>query len=411
MKRLLFLCVFLVVAAVPLHAADKPFFFQKGDRVVFLGDSITEQYQYSNDIELYLTTRFPEWNIFFLNAGIGGDTANGGAGRFQKHVLDEKPTVVTIDFGMNDGGYGGFDAKKDEDAKRNEVYTKKTMEMLEAAKKAGVRVALISPNAVDSLLQKKFETYLQTQKQFYAPLKEIAEKNEVPFVDQYAVTRTALEKMRKDDPEGKKVNPFPDGVHTSQAGGLLMAHTILTGLNAPATVTNVTIDGSKATTERCKVDKLQVGDDKVSFTRTDEAVPMPVQKGEVSKDWVSVLPYVNDLKDLNYYGLTVKGLKQGIWGVLIDGKEVGQFSADQLAQGVNLGNAMTGPVFDLGQKVFKAINEKNQINAKRFRGNILSKQPDPAEAAKLLDQIKEKQADIYKMLEPKTYSYELKWMK
>ena len=59
MKRLPFLFV-LLVAAAPLHAADdKPFFFQKGDRVVFVGDSITEQYLYSTDIELYLTTRFP----------------------------------------------------------------------------------------------------------------------------------------------------------------------------------------------------------------------------------------------------------------------------------------------------------------------------------------------------------------
>ena len=41
--------------------------------VVALGDSITEQYQYSTDIELYLTTRFPSGNFTFINAGIGGD--------------------------------------------------------------------------------------------------------------------------------------------------------------------------------------------------------------------------------------------------------------------------------------------------------------------------------------------------
>jgi len=33
-----------------------------------------------------------------MNAGIGGDTATGGANRFQKQVLDEKPTIVTINF-------------------------------------------------------------------------------------------------------------------------------------------------------------------------------------------------------------------------------------------------------------------------------------------------------------------------
>ena len=97
-----------VLVSAPLAAADdaKDFFFRKGDRIVFLGDSITEQYQYSTDIELYLTTRFPDGDMTFINAGIGGDTATGGANRFVPHVLAEKPTALTIDFGMNDGGYG-----------------------------------------------------------------------------------------------------------------------------------------------------------------------------------------------------------------------------------------------------------------------------------------------------------------
>ena len=108
------LIALLFLLAPSAWAADAPssFCFQKGDRILFLGDSITEQYQYSSVIELYLTTRFPQWNCLFLNAGIGGDTANGGAGRFHKHVLDEKPTAVTINFGMNDAGYGAFKDRK-----------------------------------------------------------------------------------------------------------------------------------------------------------------------------------------------------------------------------------------------------------------------------------------------------------
>src|SRR5207244_3890755 len=102
MRRLLAVAV-VAFAATPLLAQPKDFFFQPNDRVVFLGDSITEQYQYSSYMELYLTTRFPKGNFVFLNAGIGGDTANGGANRFQSQVLDDKPTAVTINFGMNDG--------------------------------------------------------------------------------------------------------------------------------------------------------------------------------------------------------------------------------------------------------------------------------------------------------------------
>src|SRR5205814_5963091 len=91
------LSALLVLLATGILSAAEPngdFFFKKGDHIVFLGDSITEQYQYSSYIELYLTTRFPKWNLTFLNAGIGGDTATGGASRFTSHVLAEKPSAL-----------------------------------------------------------------------------------------------------------------------------------------------------------------------------------------------------------------------------------------------------------------------------------------------------------------------------
>ncbi len=171
MKRLLSLLALSILlggltsSRSHVRAAEpaKEFFFKPGDRVVFLGDSITEQYQYSTYIELYLTTRLPEGKFTFLNAGIGGDTANGGAGRFKAHILDEKPTAITINFGMNDGGYGKFDAN------RNKVFVEKTDAMLKMAKDAGIRVALLSPNAVDRRNKSNGKEYVETQQEFYAP--------------------------------------------------------------------------------------------------------------------------------------------------------------------------------------------------------------------------------------------------
>ena len=305
-----------IVSAGATAAEPNDFFFKKGDRIVFLGDSITEQYQYSTDIELYLTTRFPDWNLTFINAGIGGDTATGGAKRFAEHVLAEKPTCVTIDFGMNDGGYGAFN--KD----RFDGYVKNTEAMLQAAKEAGVRVALISPNAVEVRTAPNLKTYLETQKEFYAPLKGLAEKYKVPFVDQYAVTRAVMEKIAADN---VPVKAFPGGgVHTGPAGALLMAHTILVGLNAPALVSDLEIDAAAKKADKatnCKADKIEGGADGVRFERTDDALPLPVQK-----DWRDILPYVDQLKDLNDYGLKVSGLKDGKYALSIDGKEVGTYT-------------------------------------------------------------------------------------
>ena len=412
----------LTPAAPALRAADKTrvgisvddgkdFFFKPNDRIVFLGDSITAQYQYSTYVELYLTTRMPKGNFTFINAGIGGDTAAGGAGRFQNHVLAEKPTAITINFGMNDGGYGAFNA----DASKR--FAERTGAMLDMANTAGARVALLSPNAVDRRNKTNGKQYVETQKEFYAPLKELADKHKVSFVDQYALTRAATDKMEMDDPTAKKAVPYYDGFHTSPPGGLLMAHAILTGLHAPALVSDVVIDAAdfgKSTARGAKLGKVVVfPDQEVTFTRTDDALPLPVQK-----DWLPMLPYTNELRDLNYYGLTVKGLKDGDYTVSIDGAAVGTFSAKALAGGVNLGNVTAGPVWEQGNKVLQAITAKNGMVAQRFFGVVMFNAPDwladvaaerkPAELKKRMDKIDAAQADIYKLATPVARKFEVK---
>lgn len=389
--------------------AQDSFPFKEGDRVMFLGDSITEQYQYSSDIERYLATRFPAWKLSFMNAGIGGDTAQGGANRFQQQVLDEKPTVVTINFGMNDGGYGAFDAN------RNKTYVENTSKMLKMAKDAGVRVVLISPNAVDWRKNKDRLVYLETQKQFYAPLKEIASTNQVPFVDQYAMTRATLEKLLAD--KADKVDPFPDSVHTDSDGGLLMAYAILTGLKAPAIVSEATValTGEPQAT-RCKITNITRADGVTQFDRLDEALPFPTVE-----DWASMLPYVNNLTDLNWFGLKMPGLAAGTYTIATDGVVIAKHTADELSKGVNLGNVRVGPIYTQAKKVSDAINAKNAIVHDRFRGVILANIPGwlsdvaaerkPKELAKRKQLIDEKQAEIHSLAMPVQHHWEIKLVK
>jgi len=397
----------LTLVAGPSPAAE-PFFFQPKDRVVFLGDSITEQYQYSTDIELYLTTRYPQGGMLFLNAGIGGDTANGGAGRFQEHVLSDKPTKVTINFGMNDAGYGNFNPAS------NKVFVEKTDAMLAAAKKAGVQVAVVSPNAVDRRLNPGFKNYVETQKQYYAPLAESAKKFGFPYADQYAVTRAAVEAMEKDDPKAAKAKPYYDGFHTSPPGGLLMAHAILTQLHAPADVSSAEVSAKTGAAKGtgAKVTDVVASAGGVAFTRLDDALPLPVQK-----DWLSMLPYTNNLDDLNRYTLTVTDLADGDYAVRIDGTEVTAATAAALAKGVNLGNLTAGPLFEQGNKVLQAINAKNNVVKDRFFGVTRANIPEwlkdvgeprkQEERAKRLAVIENAQADVYKLAQPVAHKFEV----
>src|SRR5262249_55492562 len=71
------------------------FYLQKGDRVVFYGESITEQNYYSEWVELYTVTRCRWMRVDFDGAGVGGDRVTGGGGgpidqRLARDVFSEK---------------------------------------------------------------------------------------------------------------------------------------------------------------------------------------------------------------------------------------------------------------------------------------------------------------------------------
>src|SRR5262245_18643185 len=172
--------------AAPARAADATkagdFFFKDGDVVVMIGDSITEQHLYSNYVEMWAVARFPNWKLTFRNTGIGGDTSGGGNARFKRDVLRYKPTAMTVDFGMNHGGYQPFNEQ------RFKAYFNGLQGMAEQAKEAKVRVAWITPQPLDTDKPGKAEpdAYNKTLERFGDEgVKEIARKNDDLFVDQF----------------------------------------------------------------------------------------------------------------------------------------------------------------------------------------------------------------------------------
>src|SRR5437879_6914878 len=90
-----------LVACVALQARSESFALKDGDRIVFYGDSITDQRLYTTFSETYVVTRFPKLDVSFVHSGWGGDRVTGGAGgpidvRLQRDVFTCKPTVMTI---------------------------------------------------------------------------------------------------------------------------------------------------------------------------------------------------------------------------------------------------------------------------------------------------------------------------
>jgi lysophospholipase L1-like esterase len=358
--------VILLAAASCAHAADG-FFFRDGDRVVMIGDSITEQHLYSNYVEMWVTTRFPAWNITFRNVGIGGDRSTGGNTRFKRDVLVHNPTAMTVDFGMNDGGYRAFD----------EGLFKTYMDGLEGmanqAKAANIRVAWATPQPLDSGDQGKtaLTGYNETLERFSAGVGEIAKKNGGLFIDQFHPYLAVLDKVRAAGPKYDRITAG-DAFHPGPPGQALMAAAILKGLNFPTLVSAAEIDavGAKAAmATNCRITGVAVSRDGVRFEREDLALPFYPEEAR------SILTWSPILQELNEYRLKITGLKPGTYEIRLDGKKVATHRADELAQGVNLAEAVlaSGPIAEQVKAIKAAIEAKNRYHHDRvFRGVVLA---------------------------------------
>lgn len=366
MQSRLLVTLFLVFSARSFAAASaEEFFFRDGDRVVIIGDSITEQHLYSNYVEMWTVSRFPKWNITFRNVGIGGDRSTGGNSRFKRDVLAHQPTTMTIDFGMNDGNYRAFDEPG------FKTYMGGLQGMADQGKTANIRVAWLTPSPVEKPEEgPAIEGYNQTLERYSAGVDQIAQANGGKFVDQFHPFVAAIDKARAANPKNRIGGG--DAVHPGPPGQAIMAWAILNGLNFPRLVSNVEIDAAQSklvANQNCQVAGLTVKDGVVAFERTDEALPFFPADAEPINAWAPIRD------ELNQYGLKVTGLGAGKYELRLNGDNVADYSADELAAGVNLTRPAlaSGPVAEQVNAVWTAVRAKNSYYHDRiFRGIVLA---------------------------------------
>ena len=361
-------CVVVMAVCGAASASAADFFFKDGDVVVMIGDSITEQHLYSNYVEMWTVTRFPNWKLTFRNVGIGGDTSGGGNGRFARDVLLHKPTAMTVDFGMNDGGYVPFNEG------RFTNYMNGLQGMANQAKTAGIRVAWATPQPRDNPDQGPTalgDFYNVTLEKFSAGVNVIAEKNDGLFVDQFHPYLAALDGARGKGPKYDRITGG-DAVHPGPPGQALMAASILKGLSFPSLVSSAEIDavgGKVVTAKNCTIENVAKKEGGLSFSRLDGALPF------FPTDALSILPHAPILEELNDYRLKITGLGRGTYEVRVGGKKIAELTHDQLAAGANLatGALTDGPIADQAKAVRAAVEAKNRFyHDMIFRGIVLS---------------------------------------
>jgi lysophospholipase L1-like esterase len=407
----------LLLVAPALAQADEPFSIKDGDRVVFYGDSITDQRLYTTFVETYVVTRFPTWKVDFVHSGWGGDRVTGSGGgsidtRLSRDVVAYKPTVVTIMLGMNDASYRAFDPKI------FNTYSKGYHHIIDVLRRdlPDARLTLIRPSPYDDVTRPpNFEGGYNAVLVRYGDFVEgLARESHATVADLNAPVVEATKKAFASDPElAKKLN-F-DRIHPGPGGQLLMAAALLDAWKAPALVSSVSIDASSeapATVREAKgakVEMLVSGNGSLTWTETDDALPFPIDLKDAA---VKLAVASSDVvQKLDQQTLKVTGLTKPEYTLKIDGKEVGSFRKETLAEGINLATLET-PMVAQARQVHMDTLGHNKVHFERWRTVQEPYAKDsPAGYAKAIEGLDEFEAALIarqrKAARPKAHKYEL----
>ncbi len=369
------LVVLFVVAASRVAADD--FALRDGDTVVFLGDSITAARTYGKFIENYTLLRYPSRKVRFINAGFGGDTAEGGLKRLERDVFAHKATVLTVAFGMNDIGWGVY---ADEEHKRK--YLDAVRGIVSACRERGVRVYLCSAAVTGADPAKSEESFLQKMCDEGMALSKSLKGEAIDVQRSMREIQKRVWAWNEKLKEANKVKDeskldslhAADGVHLNDLGQLAMAFAILKGLGAPADVSSATLDfaeGKLLTADGCAVTQIKREDERLEFTRLDEGLPF--NHGIFFALHYRFVPVPNEL---NRYLLSVKNLLAGKYDVVADDRTVGSFTAAQLREGVNIASTTAnawqpgGPWNAQADALVHLTNARSELEVANLLGRL-----------------------------------------
>jgi lysophospholipase L1-like esterase len=371
---LLFVCLACAAAKAQQPANGNDFAISDGDRVVFYGDSITEQRLYTTDMETFVLTRFPERNVLFFHSGVGGDRVSGGKYgpidlRLHRDVFEHKPTVVTIMLGMNDGFYRAFDPDILQSYKTG--YTSIVDAIQNKFPQA--RLTLIKPSPYDDVTRPEMMVggYNRVLQRFAMFVGELAAEKHLGVADLNAPVVEAIEKAKaKNSPLDTLL--IPDRIHPGAAIHWVMAENVLKSWGAKPEVSFVHLDaGTKATAQvsNTEVSELSQNANGLRWTQIDKALPLPLGPLDTDPLMQLTLSCSDLISALDMETLRVTALSAGAYRLRIDDREVGTFSAEQLASGVNL-SLLETPMLDQARRVGEDTKIKSTLDAQVFELNV-----------------------------------------
>ena len=213
--------------ATQLSQAAEPT-LESDDRIVFLGDSITQAGAGPNGYvtlvrEALAKTR-PDLHVEIIGAGISGNKVPDLEKRLDKDVLGQKPSLVVIYIGINDVWHSqnGRGTPKD-------VYQAGLKSLIQRIHDHGARVVLCTPSVIgektdgSNKLDQMLDEYCDISR-------SVAKETKTPLVD---LRKAFLDHLKEHNAaQVEKGILTTDGVHLNPAGNEFVAAQILAALGA-----------------------------------------------------------------------------------------------------------------------------------------------------------------------------------
>ena len=231
----------VIFSAAFVQSAAAEIAVQSGEKIAFLGDSITQGGWDSplGYVRLVMAGLAANGvNAEPVPAGIGGHKSNDMLARLERDVLSKKPQWMTLSCGVNDVWHGkkgvplndaaaAVEGAYDEKVGERGTYEKNITQIVERAQAANVKVVLLTATVIQEKLDNAENAKLAPFNDF---LRALAKAKKLPVADLNALFQ---ERIKAENQPDKKVLTG-DGVHMNTEGNKLMAVGVLKALGLDA---------------------------------------------------------------------------------------------------------------------------------------------------------------------------------
>ena len=342
-----------VVALGFVQASSAEIAVKSGQKIAFLGDSITEAGWGNPQGYARLVMAGLEANgvkAEAVPAGISGHKSDNMLARLERDVIARKPQWMTLSCGVNDVWHGKNGVALDEVALASGdygpggaargTYTRNIAGIVEKAEGAGIKVVLLTATVIQEKLDNAENAKLAPYNDY---LRSLAREKNLRLADLNAMFQ---ERIKAENKPSQKVLTS-DGVHMAREGDRLMATGVLQALGLDAAQLKTAQEAWAKAVEKPKPQ---------AFLTVESAGQDYVDQGEYANAWGGA--QVIALGDDQFRVVIHKG---GLPGAGWDNSPKTELSGRRQGAAILFTNASNGWTYSIGKGVITTKTDTGDI--------------------------------------------------